>query len=51
MGTVTSWNPLGHSRPVMGPLYLICLYKMYNKNILMKITGKTDLENAIQTLG
>ena len=22
MGTLTSWNPLGHSRPVMGLLYL-----------------------------
>jgi hypothetical protein len=22
-GTLTSWNPLGHSRPVMGLLYLI----------------------------
>jgi len=22
MGTLTSWNPLGHSRPVMGHLYL-----------------------------
>jgi len=24
LGTVTSWNPLGHSRPVKGLLYL-CL--------------------------
>jgi len=22
LGTLTSWNPLGHSRPVMGLLYL-----------------------------
>jgi hypothetical protein len=22
MGTLTSWNPLGHSRPVTGVLYL-----------------------------
>jgi hypothetical protein len=25
MGTLTSWNPLGHSRPVMGLLYLYLL--------------------------
>ena len=23
MGTLTSWNPLGHSRPVTGLLYLL----------------------------
>ena len=23
LGTLTSWNPLGHSRPVMGLLYLL----------------------------
>jgi hypothetical protein len=22
LGTLTSWNPLGHTRPVMGLLYL-----------------------------
>jgi len=24
VGTLTSWNPLGHYRPVMGLIYLIC---------------------------
>jgi len=24
-GTLTSWKPLGHSRPVMGLIYLYCL--------------------------
>jgi len=26
LGTLTSWNPLGHSRPVTGLLYLIYIY-------------------------
>ena len=26
LGTLTSWNPLGHSRPVMGLLYLYCVH-------------------------
>jgi len=26
MGTLTSWNPLGHSRPVTGLLYLYIIY-------------------------
>jgi len=25
LGTLTSWNPLGHSRPVTGLLYLYCI--------------------------
>jgi hypothetical protein len=31
-GTLTSWNPLGHSRPVKGLLYL-----------LPKITGQVSI--------
>jgi hypothetical protein len=27
MGTLTSWNPLGHSRPVMGLIYLYIYLK------------------------
>jgi hypothetical protein len=30
MGTVTSWNPLGHSRPVTGLLYLSRIKNMRN---------------------
>jgi hypothetical protein len=26
LGTLTSWNPLGHSRPVTGLLYLLLLF-------------------------
>jgi hypothetical protein len=29
LGTLTSWNPLGHSRPVRGPLY-IYIYSRFN---------------------
>ena len=31
LGTLTSWNPLGHSRPVTGLLYL------YSKNVSIYI--------------
>ena len=31
LGTLTSWNPLGHSRPVTGLLYLyLYLYPLYS---------------------
>ena len=26
LGALTSWNPLGHSRPVMGMLYFLPVY-------------------------
>ena len=29
LGTLTSWNPLGHSRPVTGLLYLYLLHAQY----------------------
>jgi len=29
LGTLTSWNPLGHSRPVMGLLYLYIYIYIY----------------------
>jgi hypothetical protein len=29
LGTLTSWNPLGHSRPVMGLLYLCFFFAHY----------------------
>jgi hypothetical protein len=34
MGTVTSWNPLGHCRPVAGLLYLFSKYMAQNGNFL-----------------
>jgi len=34
LGTLTSWNPLGHSRPVMGLLYLYILEKFLIAQIL-----------------
>jgi len=33
MGTLTFWNPLGHSRPVMGLLYLLYQCEDEYKNI------------------
>jgi len=29
LGTLTSWNPLGHSRPVTGLLYLYFYYEAF----------------------
>jgi len=29
MGTLTSWNPLGLSRPVMGLLYCECVFVVF----------------------
>jgi hypothetical protein len=29
LGTLTSWNPLGHSRPVTGLLYLLQFQNIY----------------------
>jgi hypothetical protein len=29
LGTLTSWNPLGHSRPVTGLLYFLLANLMY----------------------
>jgi hypothetical protein len=31
LGILTSWNPLGHSRPVTGLLYLYISYYTYGK--------------------
>jgi hypothetical protein len=28
-GNLNFWNPLGHSRPVTGLLYLYCTHRMY----------------------
>ena len=33
LGTLTSWNPLGLSRPVMGLLYLYRLYQAQNADL------------------
>ena len=32
LGTLTSWNPLGLSRPVMGLIYLYLLHLMFKRN-------------------
>ena len=29
LGTLTSWNPLGHSRPLTGLLYFLLTYYYY----------------------
>jgi len=29
LGNLTSWNPLGHFRPVMGLLYLLFIYSLF----------------------
>ena len=51
LGTLTSWNPLGHSRPVTGLLYLftnyectfsIKMYGMYNFKILLRCKYKNS---------
>jgi len=33
LGTLTSWNPLGHSRPVTGLLYLLPFNTELNKSV------------------
>ena len=50
LGTLTFWNPLGHSRPVMGLLYLY-LYQCFHGNQMKicdysrcQMAGKTTLE-------
>ena len=46
LGTLTSWNPLGHSRPVMGLLYLylyllsICVLATKNYSVLRSVTDR-----------
>ena len=37
LGTLTSWNPLGHSRPVMGLLYPFLIFFRNNLNISLGI--------------
>jgi hypothetical protein len=54
LGTVTSWNPLGHSRPVTGLLYvylLHCLWsmlKIYIRPILMLFRMLTEIFSELQ---
>jgi len=38
LGTLTSWNPLGHSRPVTGLLYLYLYLLRINLNAKIKCT-------------
>jgi hypothetical protein len=33
MGTLTSWNPLGHSRPVTGLLYLVADDELFRRSV------------------
>ena len=56
LGTLTSWNPLGHSRPVTGLLYLFLLlqylvigvlcYSALLENVLVKYVGSFIREEA-----
>ena len=42
LGTLTSWNPLGHSRPVTGVLYLLLVHLLsyiYIKSLFLKFFG------------
>jgi len=52
LGTLTSWNPLGHSRPVMGLLYLYLLDALFLKFIFDKelYMFQTDLLSIIRSL-
>jgi hypothetical protein len=54
LGTITSWNPLGHSRPVTGLLYLFTAihYKLLATNTLPYYRYKPEpvLESAIMIL-
>ena len=43
LGTWTSWNPLGHSRPVTGLLYLtfyLYLHLFYKQFVILRRTGR-----------
>jgi len=46
LGTLTSWNPLGHSGPVMGLLYLIWdkkeLHEEWKESIIVPVHKKGD---------
>ena len=33
LGTLTSWNPLGHYRPVMGLIYLLVIHIVNMRNL------------------
>ena len=41
-GTLTSWNPLGHSRPVTGLIYLFVVLKY----LVADIEGGTQAEGV-----
>ena len=50
LGTLTSWNPLGHSRPVTGLVYLYLLSVCYNvqsQQVLKLPTPPTSLKTGI----
>ena len=47
LGTLTSWNPLGHSRPVKGLLYLLLKDVLY----IQSVTGGTDQTSGECSLG
>ena len=45
--TLTSWNPLGLSRPVMGLLYLYLLHRKRQKNYtVFSIAGRNSEEHS-----
>jgi len=47
LGALTSWNPLGLSRPVMGLLYLLQVYLSHNFKVVewIKIKKKNSSQN------
>jgi hypothetical protein len=47
LGTLTSWNPLGHSRPVTGLLYLYLYLYLYNRKHAENIANCMDSEENI----
>jgi hypothetical protein len=40
LGTLTSWNPLGHSRPVTGLLYL---YIQVSRSVTVRVVCTVEL--------
>jgi hypothetical protein len=47
LGTLTSWNPLGPSRPVTGLLYPFFYAQLYSSNKLRVVYDYTILHTCI----
>jgi len=45
METLTSWNPVGHSRPVPGLLYLLIWQK---GNIFIQPSGENKVKDILE---